>query len=143
MNDTKIKKTIMKKVKDKEIRIKPKWWWRVGDGLVRGSWAVGILVLMWVGVGLRWWWEFFDPREWWQYGQFGRQVVWDEAPKWWLLGLLVGITILGRWYRRLGENYRKNNFGAWIMIGLVVAAGTILWWVGRNWWELTVLLRFI
>ena len=103
-----IKKEILTKIGKKELKMRPKWIYRLETEGVRGIWLLMILAGAMAVSMIYYFMEIYNPGQLLSdYGEIGKDLLLTDFPYLWLLGMAVffgGGTIL---LTKIGDNYRK------------------------------------
>jgi hypothetical protein len=120
------KKEILKKIKDGEIKMKPRWEFKLKE---LGTEGIGLMVVTVAAVALSALYYFikiYDPREWLPFEEIGWQIFLEDFPYYWLI-LNIFLVCVGVWlWSRVGQNYKKT----WGRLALVVVGGVLLLSIG-------------
>jgi hypothetical protein len=118
---SKTKDVILKKIKDKKIKIKPRWKFVAEDVGIRTVVAIGLLgaaiALSTIGFFL----DLYNPKDLAEFGEVGWQLFKEDFPYFWLISA-IGLGIAG-WFLepKIGSNYKKSS-RFWTIITLVTIA---------------------
>ena len=125
MNKT--KKIILQKIKNGQVKMKPKWWFEMADKSMRGVWVMALLLsaiaITMIGIFVR----EYQPLSLLELGEVGKQLLIEDFPYWWLMGgglfLILAVVIIGN----IGNNYRRKKNEMWLMtLGIVLLLSLIL-----------------
>jgi hypothetical protein len=120
--DKNIRKEILRKIKNEEVAMKPKWWFVLKESLLRGGW----IVLFLTGVLLMSLTVYFvkrlNPTELWEFGSLGAEVFIQDFPYWFVAGVIIIFLSNVMLLSKIGENYKRNIriLGAWVAVLTIV-----------------------
>lgn len=97
----------MERIEKNEVKMKPRWWFVAKMEAMNG----GVVVLMLLGV---WLWalmvynvEINTPIELLDYGELGREIIFEDFPYVFLISGLVLATGAGLLFSRIGDHYKR------------------------------------
>ncbi|MGI5841100.1 MAG: hypothetical protein ACOX6N_02725 [Patescibacteria group bacterium] len=139
---TKIKHTVLKKIKSGQIKMKARWKFDVERSSIYGLLTVSILALGIILNGVVYTTLLKNPMELWEYGEVGRVIFWSGLPYWWMLGIGLLVASLIGATTRTGENYKRGLKKVSLLTGLLIMAASIAAFLVLKQFELEVLLWF-
>jgi hypothetical protein len=134
---------IMNQIYDNQIKIKPKWWYLLKSGGLKGLWLLVILfasILISITIYTA---SIQTPLELWEFGDIGREIFFKDFPYLWFMGglILLGCSVV--LLLKIGENYKKTSriILIWTIL-IIILATALLTLIGptRNWITLFKLL---
>jgi hypothetical protein len=102
------KNKILDKIKSGEVKMKPKWGFKIIKWAEVVVWllSIGLVVLAWVSIGH--FVQIYDPRELSEFGDLGWQIFYEDFPYIWG-AVAVFCLILGSMvWINTGNNYKKS-----------------------------------
>ena len=98
--------------------MKPKWWFVAESGGEKGVYLGLIILAALGGVAILNWNDL---------SELGYNIIAEDFPIWWTVGLMLGLTLAIIAISRIGNNY-KRNIWVWILAtcSLVVATTFLL-----------------
>ena len=121
-----LKNRILNKIKNGEIKMKPRWIFVAKDRAICGLW---IALIMFITVTFVAMWKFIDiykPLELFFFGEVGRELIREDFPYLWLFLWLIS-TCLAIWiFKKIGNNYRKNTFLVLTIIWIITTMLAVL-----------------
>lgn len=131
MKKVKIENRIMKKINNEKIQMKPKWHFKLYEGLMRGGWVIllmsGSLLLASVVYLL----VMMNPKELLEFGSLGIEIITEDFPYLLLfggLGIVISSTIL---FSRIGENYKRTTRKLIFWMSVLVILTTVFIYLVR------------
>jgi hypothetical protein len=116
----------MSLIKKKEIKMKPKWWFRVQKIGIKGGWFL-LIIISSVLVRLVWYLiEVINPKELIEFGEIGREVIINDFPYFTLLITISVIILAGFIFAQLENNYKLTRFRIWLTVLFIVGVGSLL-----------------
>lgn len=125
MNKT--KREILKRIRKEEVRMKPGWWFWAKEGGIRGLWLAIMILAVFGGIGVVYFWETYSAGELWEYGEVGKTIFLEDFPHL-KAGLFIFMTVIGIWIlTKIGHNYRQRTWVVMIIGLLIVGLMTVGW----------------
>ncbi|MDP4009938.1 MAG: hypothetical protein Q8P53_03055 [Candidatus Shapirobacteria bacterium] len=121
-----MKEKIMSQIKKKEIKMKPKWWFRIQKIGIKGGWILLIIIssvlvrLVWYLIGV------INPKELIEFGEIGREVIINDFPYFTLLITISVIILAGFIFAQLENNYKLTRFRIWLSVLFAVSVCSLL-----------------
>lgn len=116
----------MSQIKKKEIKMKPKWWFRIQKIGIKDGWILLIIIssvlvrLVWYLIGV------INPKELIEFGEIGREVIINDFPYFTLLITISVIILAGFIFAQLENNYKLTRFRIWLTVLFIVGVGSLL-----------------
>lgn len=127
-----IKKNILEKIENNEVKMKPKWWFVAKALGIRGIWWLMILAVSISISVIVYFWQIYEPAEMMEFGEIGTDLILNDFPYVWLVGTIVfftgGMVLLSK----LGDNYKKTVKTVLALTSVAVILTTILVVLTRN-----------
>ena len=138
-----MKDKILKKIKKGEIRMKPVWWWKLKGWFKKGTWvAVWLTIVVLAGIQ-SYLSKIRIKKEYWEFGEIGRELFWESVPWGWILVLGVSFGFLVFLWGKMGSNYRQENVKKIVINLLAIITGLVIFGLFLRMFELELGLRFI
>ncbi len=138
-----MKEKIVEKIRNGEIKMKPKWWFEAIKWSQRVIWMVIFLVIIVWGTMETYLASIRIKKEYLDFGIVGKELFWNSVPFWLFWGILISWSLLTLVWGKMGNNYKKDKIMRLLINLGVIIAGLILFWIIFKLFELEIGLWLI